>query len=90
MSFSIGALFLLKGISGILEEIGAYSPPNHNVFDFFWFLILEILPTVIYIYTGRNLQTSNNLNDSPRSSTINEMDVASQRSTSYRPPFEKE
>ena len=92
MAFSIGGLFLLKGICGILEGIGAYSPPNHNVFDFFWFLILEILPTVIYIYTARNLKTKNNLNESMRSSIINEMEneSQSQRSTSYRPPFEKE
>ena len=90
MSFSIGGLFLLKGVSGILEGIGAYSPPNHNVFDFFWFLILEILPNFIFIYAAMNLKTKNNLNDTPRSSTINELENESQRSTSYRPPFEKE
>ena len=90
MSFSIGALFLLKGVSGILEGIGAYSPPNHNVFDFFWFLILEILPTVIFIYAAMNLKTKNNLNDTPRTSSINELEIESQRSTSYRPPFERE
>ena len=90
MSFSIGGLFLLKGISGILEGIGAYSPPNHNVFDFFWFLILEILPTVIFIYAAMNLKTKNNLNDTPRTSSINELEIESQRSTSYRPPFERE
>lgn len=86
--FSIGSLFLLKGISGILEGIGAYSPPNHNVFDFFWFLILEILPTIILLYGGQNLKEFNNTNDISRNSTLNENDVASQRSTSYRPPFE--
>ena len=90
MAFSIGGLFLLKGICGILEGIGAYSPPNHNVFDFFWFLILEILPTVILLYTAMNLKTKGNMNDTSRNSTINEMENESQRSSTYRPPFEKD
>ena len=88
MSFSIGGLFLLKGVSGVLGGLGAYDPPNHNVYDFFWFLVLEVLPTVIFIYVSKN-KDSNNNNDSPRS-TINEFDIGSQRNTSYRPPFEKE
>ena len=91
MSYSIGALFLLKGITGVLEGIGAYSPPNHNVFDFFWFLILEILPTVIYIYYSGYLINPTEQADTPRETTNeNENENASQRSTSYRPPFEKE
>lgn len=90
ISFSIGSLFLLKGVTGILEGIGAYSPPNHNVFDFFWFLILEILPTVIFIYAGKNNQSKSNYDDTPRSSFMNENELGSQRSTSYRPPFERE
>ena len=90
MAFSIGGLFLLKGICGILEGIGAYSPPNHNVFDFFWFLILEILPTVILLYTAMNLKSKGNMNDTPRNSTINEMENESQRSSTFRPSFEKE
>ena len=87
MSFSIGGLFLLKGISGVVGGLGAYDPPNHNVYDFFWFLILEVLPTVIFIYTTKN--KDNNNNDTSRSS-INELEIGSQRNTSYRPPFEKE
>ena len=89
MSFSIGGLFLLKGISGVLGGLGAYDPPNHNVYDFFWFLILEVLPTVIFIYVSKNKDSNNNNNDSPRS-TMNEFEIGSQRNTSYRPPFEKE
>ena len=89
MSFSIGGLFLLKGVSGVLGGLGAYDPPNHNVYDFFWFLILEVLPTVIFIYVSKNKDSNNNNIDSPRS-TINEFDIGSQRNTSYRPPFEKE
>ena len=87
MSYSIGFLFLLKGITGVLEGIGAYSPPNHNVFDFFWFLILEILPTVIYLYYSAYLIIPEQTN-SPRE-TMNDNDVASQRSTSIRPDFEQ-
>ena len=88
MSFSIGGLFLLKGVSGVLGGLGAYDPPNHNVYDFFCFLFLEVLPTVIFIYVSKNKDSTNN-NDSPRS-TINEFEMGSQRNTSYRPPFEKE
>ena len=88
MSYSIGALFLLKGVSGVLEGIGIYSPPNHNVFDFFWFLILEILPTVIYIYYSGFLTFETEPADTPRE-TLNDNEIASQRSTSYRPSFEK-
>jgi hypothetical protein len=88
MSYSIGALFLLKGVSGVLEGIGLYSPPNHNVFDFFWFLILEILPTVIYIYYSGFLTFETEPADTPRE-TLNDNEIASQRSTSYRPSFEK-
>ena len=89
MSYSIGFLFLLKGITGVLEGIGAYSPPNHNVFDFFWFLILEILPTVIYLYYSAFLIIPVEQTNTPRE-TMNDNDAASQRSTSYRPPFEKQ
>ena len=90
MSISIGALFLLKGVSGILEGIGAYSPPNHNVFDFLWFLILEILPTIIFIYSSKLIYFKSNYNiDTPRS-TLNENEMMSQMSNSYRPPFEKD
>ena len=89
MSYSIGGLFLLKGVSGVLGGLGAYDPPNHNIYDFFWFLILEILPTVIFIYISKNKESNNNFNETPRS-TINEFELGSQRNTSYRPPFEKE
>ena len=83
---SLGVLFILKGICGLLEGIGVYSPPNHNVFDFFWFLILEVLPTVIVLYLSNII----NKYETARS-TINEEneeELASQRSTSYKPPFE--
>ena len=89
MSYSIGFLFLLKGVTGVLEGIGAYSPPNHNVFDFFWFLILEILPTVIYLYYSQYLIIPVEQTNTPRE-TLNDNEVASQRSTSYRPSFEKQ
>ena len=89
MSYSIGGLFLLKGVSGVLGGLGTYDPPNHNIYDFFWFLILEVLPTVIFIYISKNKEASNNINDTPRS-TMNEFELGSQRNTSYRPPFEKE
>ena len=91
MSFSIGGLFVLKGVSGVLGGIGAYDPGNHNVYDFFWFLVLEVLPTVIFIYIAKKKDFNNNP-DTPRS-TFNEMDSinnSSQEITSYRPPFEKE
>ena len=89
MSFSIGGLFLLKGVSGVLGGIGAYNPPNHNVYDFFWFLILEVLPTVIFLYFGKTKTQNINDSDTPRSS-INDFEMGSQRNSSYRPPFEKE
>ena len=88
-SFSIGGLFLLKGVSGVLGGIGAYDPPNHNVYDFFWFLILEVLPTVIFLYFGKTKTQNINDSDTPRSS-INDFEMGSQRNSSYRPPFEKE
>lgn len=86
LSYSIGGLFLLKGVSGVIGGLGAYDPPNHNIYDFFWFLILEVLPTVIFIYISKNKESSN-INDTPRST---EFELGSQRNTSYRPPFEKE
>ena len=91
MSFSIGGLFVLKGVSGVIGGLGAYDPPNHNIYDFFWFLILEVLPTVIFIYISKNKDNaSNSYNDLTPRSSLNEFDAASQRETSYRPPFEKE
>ena len=91
MSYSIGGLFLLKGVTGVIGGLGAYDPPNHNIYDFFWFLILEVLPTVIFIYISKNKDNNNNnYNDSTPRSSINDFDLGSQRETSYRPPFEKE
>ena len=91
MSFSIGGLFVLKGVSGVIGGLGAYDPPNHNIYDFFWFLILEVLPTVIFIYISKNKDNaSNSYNDLTPRSSLNEFDATSQRETSYRPPFEKE
>lgn len=89
ISFSIGGLFLLKGVSGVLGGIGAYDPKNHNVYDFFWFLVLEVLPTVIFIKVAKTNSNTNNTNETPRS-TINDFEMSNQRETSYRPPFEKE
>lgn len=89
MSFSIGGLFLLKGVSGVLGGIGAYDPKNHNVYDFFWFLVLEVLPTVIFIKVAKTNKSTANTNETPRS-TINDFEMTTQRETSYRPPFEKE
>lgn len=91
MSYSIGGLFLLKGVTGVIGGLGAYDPPNHNIYDFFWFLILEVLPTVIFIYISKNKDNNNNnYNDSTPRSSINDFDLGSQRETSYRPPFEKD
>ena len=51
LSYSIGGLFLLKGLSGLLTGITILDPTQYpNIYDFFWFLILEIAPTVIFIY----------------------------------------
>lgn len=89
MSFSIGGLFLIKGVSGILGGIGAYDPKNHNIYDFLWFLVLEVLPTVIFIRVAKTKDIQNNNIETPRSSCI-ELEIESQRETSYRPPFQKE
>ena len=53
------------------------------------FLVLEVLPTVIVIYLSKIIK--NNKDETPRSTIneVNEEELASQRSTSYRPPFEK-
>lgn len=88
ISFSIGSLFLIKGISGVLGGIGAYDPKNHNIYDFFWFLILEVLPTVIYIRLSKINNSSNN-NETPRSTT-NDADLGSIRESTYKPAFLKE
>ena len=66
--FSIWGLFLLRGVSGVIRDIGVYDPQNHNVYDFFWFLILEVLSTVIFIYVSKNKDKDNNINDSPKTS----------------------
>ena len=89
MSFSIGSLFVIKGISGVLGGIGAYDPKNHNIYDFLWFLVLEVLPTVIFIRVAKTQDVKNNNIDTPRSS-FNDIETASQREASYRPPFQKE
>ena len=90
MSCSIGGLFVIKGVSGVLGGIGAYDPGNHNVYDFLWFLVLEVLPTVIFIYFAKKKDVSPNV-DTPRD-TLNDMESmnTSLRNTSFRPPFEKE
>ena len=91
MCVCIGGLFLLKGVSGVLGGVGAFDPPNHNVYDFFWFLILEVLPTIIFIYTSKNKDKGKvNGNIDKSNTSMNEIDIESQRNTSYRPPFEKE
>ena len=90
MPLSIGSLFLIKGVSGVLGGIGAYDSKNHNIYDFFWFLILEVLPTVILICTTKtNASNGSNNIEIPRS-TINDIELGSQRETSYRPLFQKD
>ena len=66
--FSIGGLFLLRGVSGVIRDIGVYDPQNHNAYDFYWFLILEVLPTVIFIYVSKNKDKDNNINDTLKTS----------------------
>ncbi len=88
MGLSLGGLFLLKGICGLLEGIKVFSPPNHNVFDFFWFLILEVSPTAIVIYLSKII-IKNKEEDTPRN-TLNEMESSFQRDSSYKPDFEKD
>lgn len=93
LSNSIGGLFLIKGLSGVLSAFGYISNQNkyQNVYDFFWFLILEIAPTVIFIIVGKKKE--NLPNDTPRQSSIyeqeNSFNEQNQRSFSYRPPFSK-
>ena len=80
LSYSIGGLFLLKGL----------DPTQYpNIYDFFWFLILEIAPTVIFIYVGKKKDP--NATETPRQSSVYEMEYSnrdsSRPSNSYRPPF---
>ena len=93
LSNSIGGLFLLKGLSGILSGFGYITKEDdyHNIYDFFWFLILEIAPTVIFILVGKKNQNTP-VNDTPRQSSVYEMDYSNtdqRENTSYRPPFVK-
>ena len=58
---------------------------------FFWFLILEIAPTVIFILVGRKKEAGTT--ETPRQSSVYEMEYSNRdserQSTSYRPPFVK-
>ena len=90
LSYSIGGLFLLKGLSGLLTGITILDPTKYpNIYDFFWFLILEIAPTVIFIYVGKKKDP--NVTETPRQSSVYEMEYSnrdsSRPSNSYRPPF---
>ena len=92
LSYSIGGLFLLKGLSGVLAGITLLQVQTFpNIYDFFWFLILEIAPTVIFIGIGRS---NNNGNDTPRPTIEMEMDTSlyyrdSIDNTENVPPFMK-
>jgi hypothetical protein len=81
VTYIIGGLFLLKGVSGVIGGIGAYDPDNHNIYDFFWFLILEVLPTVIFLESGKN-------GNKERKSEL-DLENVSQRMSSI-PRFERE
>ena len=92
LSYSIGGLFLVKGLSGLLTGITILDPTKYpNVYDFFWFLILEIAPTVIFILVGRKKEAGTT--ETPRQSSVYEMEYSNRdserQSTSYRPPFVK-
>jgi hypothetical protein len=88
LSNSIGFLFILKGISGVLTGGNFLTPSKYpNIYDFFWFLILEICPTVIFIEISKNKET-NNENENRRESSVYEMDLneSQNRDSSYKPP----
>lgn len=98
MSYSIGGLFLLKGVSGVMGGFGAIDlDKGANVYDFFWFLVLEILPTLIYIYSTKSRPESNETIEGPRLSdasiyqreksttSFNDFNFESNRQ-SYKPP----
>ena len=89
LSFSIGGLFIIKGLSGLLTAVNAINPTKYpNVYDFFWFLILEIAPTVIYIKVGRQKETPI---ETPRQSSVYEMEYTNRydRMSSFKPDFQQ-
>jgi uncharacterized membrane protein len=89
LSFSIGGLFIIKGLSGLLTAVNAINPTKYpNVYDFFWFLILEIAPTIIYIKVGRQKETPI---ETPRQSSVYEMEYTNQydRMSSFKPDFQQ-
>ena len=57
--FSFGGISVLKGIGGLFGGLGINFPLNHNVYDFFWFLILEAFPTIIFICISKNEKNKN-------------------------------
>ena len=95
LTFSIGGLFILKGLSGFFSGISILDPTEYpNIYDFFWFLILEIGPTVICIYIGK--KKDSNFDESNRPSLDIDMEnsmmmrESSSFNVSYKPPFIKE
>jgi hypothetical protein len=89
LSNSIGFLFILKGISGVLTGGNFLTPSKYpNIYDFFWFLILEICPTVIFIEISKNKESNNNDNENRRESSVYEMELneSLNRDSSYKPP----
>ena len=89
LSFSIGGLFIVKGLSGLLTAVNAINPTKYpNVYDFFWFLILEIAPTIIYIKVGRQKETPI---ETPRQSSVYEMEYTNRydRMSSFKPDFQQ-
>ena len=89
ISLSIGGLFIIKVLSGLLTAVNAINQTKHpKVYDFFWFLILEIAPTVIYIWVGRQKETPT---ETPRQSSVYEMEYTNRddRMSSFRPDFQQ-
>ena len=92
LSYSIGGLFLIKGLSGVLTGITLIQIKTFpNIYDFFWFLILEIAPTVIFIAIGK---VNEPVTESPRPTMEIEMDTTlyyrgDTITNSYVPPFSK-
>lgn len=92
LSYSIGGLFLIKGLSGVLTGITVIQIQTFpNIYDFFWFLILEIAPTVIFIAIGK---VNEPVTESPRPTMEIEMDTSvyyrgDTMTSSYVPPFTK-
>jgi len=92
ISNSIGFLFILKGVTGVLTGGNFLTPTKFiNIYDFFWFLILEIFPTVIFIEISKKKDQNDkqNYNESFRKSSVYEMELndSQNRDSSYKAPY---